>query len=393
MSASGYRTGFGEPFAVVLAGGKGTRLFELTEALCKPAIHFAGSHRLIDFALANLVRSSVLNALVATQYKPDTLISHIAAVWHRRFAVRGGRIIIRDAAKLSGQYLGTADAVLRNIEIIDAHAPSEVLVLGADHIYDMDYGPMIAAHRASGAAATVAANVVPRADATEFGVIAAGPDGRATDFLEKPSVPPGMADAPNYALASMGIYVFSWPWLREWLIRDAQDLTSSHDFGHDLLPRAMQAGELNVYRFSSVGARAYWRDVGTLDAYRGAALTFALGMRPCRLPEEDTALLGESLPMKRPDLNSGSSIVMPGSYVSSGARLKNAIVAEGAMVPARLVVGEDPTEDARWFRVTPGGTTLITKKMLARWHAERSLFQISRQLPAVVFPKRLNAMD
>lgn len=394
MSFTRYGNGAREPFAVVLAGGKGTRLYELTQEQCKPAIHFAGSHRLIDFALANLVRSSVLNALVATQYKPDTLISHIAAVWHRRFAVRGGRVVVRDASKLDGPYLGTADAVFRNIDVIDANDPSYVLVLGADHIYEMDYGPMIAAHRASGAAATVAADIVPRAEASEFGVIAIGPDGRATDFLEKPSNPPGIPDLPNHALASMGIYVFSWPWLREWLINDAENRTSSHDFGHDLLPFAMRAGELNVHRFSNAGARAYWRDVGTLDAYRAAALSFARGEQPCRLPEEDTILLGESFPKKRAEAHTGSNVVMPGAFIAPGARLKNTIVAEGVVIPSRLVVGEDPTEDARWFRVTPGGTTLITRKMIARWSSERSLFSVSRQLPGLTFPgKPATAVD
>lgn len=375
-----------ETFAVVLAGGKGTRLYELTAEQCKPAIHFAGRHRLIDFALANLVRSSVLDALVVTQYKPEALLCHIGAVWQRRFAARGGRIETRDAARLSQPYLGTADAVFRNIDRIDASNPAYVLVLGADHVYDMDYGPMIAAHKASGAAATVAADIVPRREAGGFGIIETGPDGRATDFLEKPANPSGMADAPDFALASMGIYVFSWPWLREWLLRDANTLGSTHDFGHDLLPLAMRAGELNVHRFSDVHARAYWRDVGTLDSYREAALAFARDGRPCRLPHEDTALLGEPIPLDAAEGCVGDCIAMPGAFIASGARLSRAIVAEGALVPSRLVVGEDPGEDARWFRVTPNGTTLITRRMMERWKSERALFHVSRGLPAVIFP-------
>lgn len=374
-----------ETFAVVLAGGKGTRLYELTAEQCKPAIHFAGRHRLIDFALANLVRSHILDALVLTQYRPAALISHISAVWDRRFSARGGRISTRDAAELAQPYLGTADAVYQNIYRIDAANPDYVLVLGADHVYDMNYGPMIAAHKASGAAATVAADIVPRHEASGFGVIKAGPDGRATDFLEKPDNPPGMADAPDFALASMGIYVFSWPWLRQWLLRDAKSLTSTHDFGHDLLPVAMRAGELNVHRFSDVHAKAYWRDVGTLDSYREAALAFAKSSRPCRLPHEQTALPDEpSVPDAEGGI--GDNVVMPGAYIAPGARLRNAIVAEGALVPSRLVVGEDRIEDARWFRVTPQGTVLITKRMLERWKCERGLFHASRSLPTVIFP-------
>ncbi len=362
-------------FAVVLAGGKGTRLYELTAEQCKPAIPFAGRYRLIDFTLASLLRSGIFNALVATQYKPETLLSHLSDNWHRHFAARGGRLETRDGASVPGFYSGTADAVLRNFDRIEAHDPEHVLVLGADHIYDMDYAAMIAAHKRSSAAATVAANIVPRQQASGFGVLAAGTDGRATAFLEKPANPPGMLDAPEHTLASMGIYVFSWPWLREQLTRDAENLASSHDFGNDILPLAVQAGELYVHRFTDAGRSGYWRDVGTLDAYHQAALAFARGEQPCRLPSEGIYLSGPGT--REPHevhARLSDSIVLPGAFVEPGARLARAIVAPGTVVPASLVIGEDPAEDARWFRVSPGQVRLVTRQMIARWQDGHRVF-------------------
>lgn len=372
-------------FAVVLAGGKGTRLFELTQDQCKPSLYFAGRSRLIDFTLANLVRSGLLDALVLTQYKPSALLTHLAAVWHRRFAARGGRLTARDSAWIPGlEYRGTADAVFQNTGQIEAYAPHDVLILGADHIYDMDYGAMIAAHRASGAAVTMAADVVPRWEACGFGVLETYASGRAKRFLEKPLDPPGIPDAPDFALASMGIYVFSWLWLRSQLLSDAYDSRSSHDFGHDILPYAVMTGQLNVHRFSGSNSRAYWRDVGTLDAYREAAITFASDTRPCSLPHEGTALMGEAeFPVVAPQ-HCADSVVMPGASLPRSARLRKAIIAPGTVVPAHLVVGENPAEDARWFRVTPGGTTLVTPAMLARWHALRPSHHPSLAIPATV---------
>jgi glucose-1-phosphate adenylyltransferase len=377
-------------FAVVLAGGKGTRLFELTADQCKPAIPFIGRHRLIDFTLANLLRSGLTDALIATQYKPQSLLAHLSEAWRNRFAARRGRLTMRNGARLPAQYQGTADAVFRNLDRIDAKNPTHVLVLGADHIYDMDYGAMIAAHAASRAPVTVAASIVPRRDAGDFGIVETGLDGRAKDFLEKPVNPPGMADAPDFALASMGIYIFSWPWLRARLTEDAADTGSSHDFGHDILPRAVQAHDLNVYRFSNSGNPAYWRDVGTLDAYREAAVAFAQGQRPCRLPHEDVAIEGEIEPRTASPVWR-DSIVLPGAFVAPGARLHRSIVAAGTTVPPQLVVGDDPHEDARWFRVTAQGTALITRQMVAEWQSRRPLFHVSRGVPSTGYPAQSSA--
>lgn len=371
--------------AILLAGGQGTRLHELTAAECKPAVHFAGAGRIVDFTMANAVRAGLSRMLVATQYRPFTLSRYLPEVWGGAFPEGG--LMLRDGYEVAGDagYRGTADAVTANIPAIDAEAPDEVIVLAGDHIYDMDYAAMIADHRRSGALATVAVDTVPLRAARAFGVVHAGADGQIIAFQEKPQRPAAMPGKPTQALVSMGIYVFSWPWLRAMLLRDQADAGSSHDFGKDILPAAVLAREAHAFRPAST----YWRDVGTLDAYRQAQLDFAGDAAPCTLPDgalppgqptaaawaratmNDLLLRSPRLPFAAAATQITGSVLLPGARAMPGVRLTDTVVAPRTVLPTGLVVGEDRDEDARWFRVTDGGTTLVTTAMLARRLSER----------------------
>lgn len=334
---------------ILLAGGKGTRLFELTKQESKPAVFFAGGHRIVDFSMANVARSGLQNLIVATQFEPQTLHQHLPARWGHHF--ENGHLKLQDGR---GKYRGTADAVRRNWHLIEAADADYVLVLAADHIYEMDYRALVAEHRRSGAEATIAVDVVPQNQAHGFGIMDARADGVITSFLEKPANPPAIAGEPGFCLASMGIYVFSRDWLKQALFADE----NATDFGHHLIPMAVDQGRAGIFRLpacQSTGKR-YWRDVGTLDAFRRAHLDFAVSA-PCRLP---------GLPSLQRWQYGEDSIVMPGATVARGVRLKNTILAPGTHLPPGLVVGEDAQEDHRWFRTTPEGTTLVTQSMLLR---------------------------
>lgn len=370
----------GGTLAILLAGGKGTRLHELTKAECKPAVFFAGRRRIVDFAVANALRSGLSRMIVCTQWQARSLTRHLHDRWQAGF---DGGLLLRHGPFVAGPegYTGTADAVARNMAEIDALAPREVIVLAADHIYEMDYRPMIAAHRASGAAVTVAAHVVSRATASEFGVLATDPSGRITRFLEKPADPPAMPGDPVHALASMGIYVFDWAWLRSALMRDAGDSLSDHDFGNDIIPAAVAQGEAMSYRMPGLrGAAPYWRDVGTLDAFRVTQLDFLQPDPPCALPEEVMPDPGPlravqwGVPSAQGALIS-DSVLMPGASIAPGARLHRTIVAPDTHVPGGMVIGQDAAEDARWFRRTAGGTVLVTSDMIAAREAAQPRFR------------------
>ena len=349
---------------ILLAGGKGSRLHDLTAAESKPAVHFAGRNRIVDFAMANVVRSGLDRLLVATQFAPATLHDHLPARWGRYFA--SGHMVLRDGRD---QYLGTADAVRRNWSQIRDWGSDQVLVLAADHVYDMDYGPLIAMHRASGAAVTVAVDVVPLAQASGLGVMHADAGGRILSFLEKLAHPPAIPGEPDKAMVSMGIYVFEADWLRDALFgRDIESL----DFGHEVIPAAVAQGLAMAYRLpAGPSGHAYWRDVGTLDALRQSHLDF-LGQQPARLPRMSTLsewYLGRD------------SVAMPGALVPASARLTRCLVAPRTRVPAGLVAGEDADEDARWFR-RDKGTVLITQAMLDR----REAMRVRISLPAGARP-------
>lgn len=354
--------------ALLLAGGKGTRLEDLTASDSKPAVPFAGTNRIVDFAMANAVRSGVRRMLVATQYAPRSLHHHLPTRWGQFFPQAG--LILRDGRE---RYLGTADAARQTWPEIEAMGGDQVLILAADHVYDMDYGALLAAHRASGAAVTVAVDTVPRAEARGFGVMQADDRGRILSFLEKPADPPGMIGQPDRAMVSMGIYVFDRTWLREALFdRPVEAL----DFGHDVIPDAVARGMAAVWQLpAGPSGDAYWRDVGTLDALRRAQLDFVTA-EPARLPF--------ACPASDWYLGRGS-IAMPGAVVPESARLICTLVAPGTQVPAGLVTGENPDEDARWFTRTAAGTVLITQAMLDRRAAHA---QIRRSVTPPLFNSR-----
>lgn len=395
--------------AFLLAGGQGTRLHELTQNECKPALHFGGAHRIVDFTMANAVTSGLRRMLVATQFQPGTLSRHLNAVWLPAFP--GAGLVLRDGRQVAGPdgYGGTADAVRANIAALDAMDAREVVVLAGDHIYQMDYRPLIAAHRASSAQMTLAALPVPVAEAGGFGIVTANADGLIARFSEKPAQPEPMPGDAAQTLASMGIYVVTWRWLRALLLRDP----TMTDFGHDVVPVAVAEGVAGVHVWRGPrGTLPYWRDVGTLDAYRMAALDFAGRDAPCDRPlvPQVTTRIPPDVAVSRSrfaaELRTGGmriltpllrardparwavldrSVLMPGVRVSPGVRLTNCIVAPGTVLPDGLVVGEAAAEDRRWFRVTEGGTTLITTAMIVRRAARRSTVFSRRHSAAQMF--------
>jgi len=260
--------------AFVLAGGRGSRLMELTDRRAKPAVFFGGKSRIIDFALSNALNSGIRRICVATQYKAHSLIRHMQQGWNFLRAERNEGFDILPASQRISEdkwYLGTADAVTQNIDIIQSYAPEFIVVLAGDHVYKMDYEPMLLQHVESNADVTVGCVEVLRRDASAFGVVKADNARRIVDFLEKPANPPGMPGAPDKAFASMGIYVFRARFLCEVLRADADDLRSTHDFGKDIIPMLVRTGKAVAHPFSESCVRSnaepYWRDVGTIDAF------------------------------------------------------------------------------------------------------------------------------
>jgi glucose-1-phosphate adenylyltransferase len=403
--------------AFVLAGGRGSRLHELTDRRAKPAVYFGGKTRIIDFALSNALNSGIRKMAVATQYKAHSLIRHCQRGWNFFRAERNEYLDILPASQRLDEvnwYQGTADAVFQNMDIIDSYDVDYVIVLAGDHIYKMDYERMVRQHVDEGADVTVGCLTVPRADAAAFGVMAVDATGRITDFLEKPAEPPGTPDDPTVSLASMGIYVFNWVFLRERLREDATTEGSTRDFGRDVIPTLVQKGKAMAHRFEDscvrhhADAPAYWRDVGTVDAFWRANIdltafdpeldlwdtdwpiwTYSESVPPAKFIHDEEARRGvaisslvcggciisgtevrRSLLFTGVHSNSYSSldhaVVLPYATIGRHARLHRVVIDRGVQIPQGLVVGEDPEEDARWFRVTPGGVTLITQPMLDR---------------------------
>ncbi|RCW82469.1 glucose-1-phosphate adenylyltransferase [Paracoccus lutimaris] len=406
--------------AFVLAGGRGSRLKELTDRRVKPAVYFGGKSRIIDFALSNALNSGIRKMALATQYKAHSLIRHVQRGWNFFRAERNEFLDILPASQRYDEamwYRGTADAVAQNIDIIDSYRVEYVLILAGDHIYKMDYELMIRQHVDTGADVTIGCLTVPRAEASAFGVMAVDATDRITSFLEKPADPPGTPEDPNVTLASMGIYVFKWSFLRDLLIRDMEDDNSSHDFGNDLIPDIVKNGKAQAHRFtescvrSSPDAPAYWRDVGTVDAFWKANIdltdftpdldlwdrdwpiwTYSESVPPAKFIHDEPERRGiavssmvsggciisgteirQSLLFTHVNTNSFASldgaVVLPYVNVARHARLKNVVIDRGVRIPEGLVVGEDPIEDAKWFRVSDGGITLITQDMLKRREA------------------------
>lgn len=403
--------------AIVLAGGRGSRLMELTDRRAKPAVFFGGKTRIIDFALSNAVNSGIPRIGVATQYKSHSLIKHLQYGWSFLRHERGESFDVLPASQRVSEdnwYLGTADAVYQNTDIISSYAPEFLIILAGDHVYKQDYGIMLDEHAASGADVTVGCVEVPREEASGFGVMHVDESNRIVDFLEKPKDPPAMPGKPDVALASMGIYVFRTDFLLARLAEDAADKSSAHDFGHDIIPRLVQEGRAYAHPFGRSGLRSgpenqpYWRDVGTLDAYFEANVdlctvtpdldlydrawpiwTYSEMTAPAKFVHDEDGRRGEAISslvsgdcivsgsqIRKTLLFTGvrvnsycdirNAVIMPRVEIGRNARLCDVIIDRGVTIPEGLVVGEDPVADAARFRRTDKGICLITAEMIAR---------------------------
>jgi glucose-1-phosphate adenylyltransferase len=380
-------------------------------------VFFGCKSRIVDFAISNALNSGIRRIAVATQYKAHSLIRHMQRGWNFLRPERKESFDILPASQRVHDtmwYAGTADAVYQNIDIIRSYGPHYIVILAGDHVYKMDYELMLQQHVQSGADVTVGCIEVPRLEATAFGVMAIDEKDRILSFLEKPSEPPGMPDKPDFALASMGIYVFETNFLFDQLRRDAATSGSSRDFGKDIIPYLVREGNAVAHRFpescvrTSLGAEAYWRDVGTVDAYWQANIdltdpvpsldlydrdwpiwTFAEVTPPAKFVSdvngnqglaENSLVAGGCIVsganIRRSLLFTGvrmngrasveNSVVLPYAQIGSGARLLNSVIDRGVKIPDGLVVGEDPEADARRFRRTENGICLVTQVMLDR---------------------------
>ena len=404
-------------FAVVLAGGRGSRLKQLTDRRAKPAVYFGGKFRIVDFALSNCLNSGIRRIGMATQYKSHSLLRHLQRGWSFLKSELNEHIDLLPAQQRIDEhawYRGTADAVFQNIDIIRDDNPEYILVLAGDHIYKMDYSIMLAYHVEKGAQCTVACIEVPLHEARGFGVMAVDPSNQITAFVEKPEHPPAMPGKPGVALASMGVYVFNAKYLYDSLARDLADPASSHDFGKDIIPHAVRDGVAAAHPFSEScvskddDSEPYWRDVGTIDAYWEANIdltavepqldmydttwpiwTYQEQLAPAKFVFNrdgrrgmavDSLVSGgciisgshidRSLLFSRCRINSyceiEQSVLLPGVTVGRHSRLKRVVIDRGCHIPAGTVVGEDPVADAQRFERTENGITLITQDMLAR---------------------------
>jgi glucose-1-phosphate adenylyltransferase len=396
--------------AVIMAGGRGQRLMQMTDNRAKPATPFGGKYRIIDFSLSNCVNSGIRQILILTQYKAQSLIQHVRRGWGYLHGELGEFIDIVPAQQQHGEwwYRGTADAVHQNLDIIEHYRPDTVLVLAGDHVYKMDYGPLIAFHKESRADLTIGGVQVPTSQATEFGVMSVDAVHRVVAFDEKPAEPRSMPGREGIALASMGIYVVEPAFLRERLERDARRPHTRHDFGRDIIPEAIKDARVFAYPFQDIEtkAQAYWRDVGTVDAYYHANMELVhvspeLNLYDSAWPiwtyqeqvpsakfvlDEDGrrgaainsmiaggcivsgATVRESLLSFNVTVAERSfvfrSVVLPNVAIGRDCHIERAIIDEGAVVPDGTVIGRDRAADARRFYVSEEGIVLVTREML-----------------------------
>ena len=398
--------------AMIMAGGRGSRLEDLTAIRAKPATPFGGKFRIIDFPLSNCVNSGIRQIFVLTQYKAHSLIQHIHRGWGYLRGEFGEFIQIIPAQQQMGEhwYLGTADCIYQNVNEIREHGPEHVLILAGDHIYKMDYGPMIAAHTEKNADITVGVIQVPLHEATGFGVMSLDDDNRVRRFDEKPANPQPVPGNPDAAMVSMGIYVFNRDFLIETLEKDAADPDSTHDFGHDVIPEAIEKHRVFAYPFHDVKTRAqsYWRDVGTVDAYFRANLelvyvhpelnlydsdwpiwTYQEQLPPAKFVLDDSGRIGmatnsmvsggcivsgayvkQSLLFSSVTIDEGSEIIqaviLPQVKIGRHCRITRAIIDKRCVIPDNTVIGEDHAEDAKRFKVTAEGVVLVCPHMLKK---------------------------
>ena len=396
--------------AVVMAGGRGERLHDLTLNRCKPATPFGGKFRIIDFVLSNCVNSGIRQIFLMTQYKGQSLIQHVQRGWSYLRGEFGEFVDVVPAQQQVGAhwYRGTADCVFQNLDLIRSLRPKHVLVLAGDHIYKMDYGPMVAYHVEKGADITVGVVEVSRDKAREFGVLSVTEWNRVTKFSEKPQQPEPIPGRPEVALASMGIYVFNGKLLDKLLVEDARNPDSKHDFGRNIIPPAIDNLQVFAYPFTDVKTRAqnYWRDVGTVDAYYEANLELVHVAPELNLYDEEWpiwtyqlqqpsakfvldedgrrgmainsivsggciisgAIVNQSLLFSNVHVDERSSVhravVLPNVKIGAGCTIRKAILDEGCEVPDGTQIGVDPVADAARFHITEGGVVLVTQEKL-----------------------------
>ena len=399
-----------DTLALILAGGRGSRLKQLTMWRAKPAVPFGGKFRIVDFPLSNCINSGIRRIGVLTQYKAHSLIQHVQKGWGFLRGEFNEFVELLPAQQRieTSWYEGTADAVYQNLDIIRRHDPSYVVILAGDHIYKMDYGTMIAYHVENEADMTVGCLEVDLETAKAFGVMAVDDRGQVKSFSEKPDNPEPMPGRDNVALASMGIYVFNTAFLYEQLIKDADMPGSSHDFGKDIIPAVIDRYRVMAHPFRDpeTGAQAYWRDVGTIDSYWAANMeligvtpelnlydefwpiwTYQEQLPPAKFVFDDEdrrgmavdsmvsggciisgAMVRHSLLFSNVKVNSYSyvndSVILPDVDIGRDCRISRAVIDKGCWIPAGTVIGEDPEEDAKRFYVSPGGIVLVTPEML-----------------------------
>ncbi len=401
-----------DTLALILAGGRGSRLMQLTDWRAKPSVPFGGKFRIIDFPLSNCMNSGIRRVAVLTQYKAHSLLLHIQRGWGFLRGELGEFIELLPAQQRieTSWYQGTADAVYQNLDIIRNHDPGYVLILAGDHVYKMDYGPMIARHVERQADVTVGVVEVPIAQARHFGVMSIDGEGRVTEFVEKPAHPEAVPGNPDTVLASMGIYVFNTAFLYEQLIKDADTGDSQHDFGRNIIPSLIQRYRVMAHPFrdAHTGRQAYWRDVGTVDAYWQANMelvgvtpelnlydedwpiwTYQAQLPPAKFVFDDEdrrgmavdslvsggdiisgALVRRSLLFSNVRVNSWSvvedSVVLPNVYIGRYCEIRRAVIEKGCRLPDGTIIGQDRQEDAARFHVTDNGITLVTPEMLGQ---------------------------
>ena len=402
--------------ALILAGGRGSRLKQLTDTRCKPAVYFGGHFRIIDFVLSNCMNSGLRRIGVLTQYKSHSLLRHLQRGWNFLKSEMHEFVDLIPAQQRVDEeywYRGTADAVYQSLDIIKSNKPEYVVILAGDHIYKMDYARMLADHALSGAGVTVGCIEVDRQEAKAFGVMAIDENKKVTSFVEKPADPPAMPGKPDRSLASMGIYIFTADYLYRMLDEDIALEGSSHDFGKDIIPKAVGEGQVVAHFFqdscvyNSEKAPAYWRDVGTIDAYWEANIdltatvpelnlydrswpiwTYQEQLPPAKFVHNEANRRGEAIEssVSAGCILSGSvhnsllfsncrvhsytqihgAVLLPEVQVGRNVRLTKVVVDRGCWIPDGLVVGEDPDDDARRFYRSEGGVTLITPRMLEK---------------------------
>jgi glucose-1-phosphate adenylyltransferase len=405
--------------ALVLAGGRGSRLMNLTDRRAKPAVYFGGKFRIIDFALSNCLNSGIRRIGVITQYKSHSLLRHLQRGWAFLKTEMNEFVDLLPAQQRNDDeswYRGTADAVYQNHDILESYGAKYIVVLAGDHIYKMNYALMLADHVAKGRQCTVGCLAVPRSEATAFGVMAVDESSMITEFLEKPDNPPLMPGSTDMSLASMGIYIFNADYLYKELERDMVDPDSDHDFGKDIIPRAVRNGDAAAHPFSISAVTSdeneepYWRDVGTIDAYWDANIdltatdpklnlydkkwpiwTYQAQLPPAKFVHNQADRCGMAVEsvVSGGCIVSGKvfrtvlfssvrvhsyaqvnwSVLLPEVQIGRGARLTRTVIDRGCHIPDGMVIGEDAESDAKRFHRSENGITLVTMEMLKKLSA------------------------